>query len=108
MTVSATIIIERFSPPHPWADERGNLELWVDGDVGPYEAPSRHCPGDPGSVDLMPGPYRIASGPHKGKYTRVTLTAREEQRAEEALREAAHEQIAEARSCRRRPSAGCW
>lgn len=89
--LTACIMLERAypHPPHPWADEHGQLEIYVVGHVGPIEAPSRHCPGDPGWVDLEPGPYEVASGPHKGKKTAVALTSDEEDDAEEKLREKA-------------------
>jgi len=98
----ATIIIERHD--HRLANSRGELEIWVRGHVGHIEAPTRHCPGDHGSVDLEAGPYDIE---HRERVTRTVmcrdgyahsvsgmvqidtvLSNSEEDRAEEELREA--------------------
>ena len=91
--MTATITIER--PGHPHADELGGIKIWVDGDVGRIEAPSRHCPGDPGEVGVHPGPFEVKwrTGLTCGATIDTELCRAEEQDAKDAIREAAYDEL---------------
>jgi hypothetical protein len=93
--MTATIQIHR--PDHPNCNADGDLTITVEGDCGPIEAPSRHCPGDPGDIDVQPGPFELAwpscKGLERGATIDTELTMDEEREAERAIREAVYDEL---------------
>lgn len=98
--MTATITIHRPDDPHCDAD--GDLEIWVEGECGHIEAPSRHCPGDPGDVDVQPGPFELQSSRlREPTFVDTVLSRAEERDAEEAIRQAVYSELRGTRMGRR-------